>query len=166
MVAWSLPNISANHLFERLVTANIIFNLFTSFFAIHYYKISKYACKSTKIISEKGTKPSKCLQNKQIIEFFTILFLSLIIIKYERKSIYRTYRGEPDLNFYLYYQEDGRILKAETEHLSYVSHESIDFVYDDVNETISMSSNISCFLHFLRISMLFIFPFHIITSVV
>ena len=36
MVAWSLPNISANHLFERLVTANIIFNLFTSFFAILY----------------------------------------------------------------------------------------------------------------------------------
>ena len=34
MVAWSLPNISANHLFECLVTANIIFNLFTSFFAI------------------------------------------------------------------------------------------------------------------------------------
>ena len=35
MVAWSLPNISANHLFECLVTANIIFNLFTSFFAIY-----------------------------------------------------------------------------------------------------------------------------------
>ena len=34
MVAWSLPNISANHLFECLVTANIIFNLFTYFFAI------------------------------------------------------------------------------------------------------------------------------------
>lgn len=60
---------------------------------------------------------------------------------YRIKSIYRTYRGKPDLNFYLYYQEDGRIAKAETEHLSYVSHESIDFVYDDANETISMSSN-------------------------
>ena len=85
MVAWSLPNISANHLFERLVTANIIFNLFTSFFAMHYYKISKYACKSTKIISEKGTIFSKCLRDMHIIEYFAILFLSLIIIKNERK---------------------------------------------------------------------------------
>ena len=88
MVAWSLPNISANHLFERLVTANIIFNLFTSFFAIHYYKISEYACKSTRIISEKGKIFSKCLRNMQIIEHFAILFLSLIIIKYERKRLF------------------------------------------------------------------------------
>ena len=87
MVAWSLPNISANHLFECLVTANMIFNLFTSFFAIHYYKISKYACKSTKMISEKGKIFSKHLRNMQIIEYFTILFLSLIIIKYERKKV-------------------------------------------------------------------------------
>ena len=76
LVAWSLPNISANHLFERLVTANIIFNLFTSFFAIHYYKISKYACKSTIIVSEKGKIFSKCLRDMQIIEYFAILFLS------------------------------------------------------------------------------------------
>lgn len=60
---------------------------------------------------------------------------------YRIKSIYRTYRGKPDLNFYLYYQEDGRILKAETEHLDYTCHESIDFVYDDINETISMAAN-------------------------
>ena len=76
LVAWSLPNISANHLFERLVTANIIFNLFTSFFAIHYYKISKYACKSTIIVSEKGKIFSKCLRDMQIVEYFAILFLS------------------------------------------------------------------------------------------
>ena len=76
MVAWSLPSISANHLFECLVTANIIFNLFTSFFAIHYYKIGEYACKSTKIISEKGTIASKCLRNMQIIEYFAILPVS------------------------------------------------------------------------------------------
>ena len=68
LVAWSLPNISANHLFERLVTANIIFNLFTSFFAIHYYKISKYACKSTIIISEKRTIASKCLRLVSLID--------------------------------------------------------------------------------------------------
>ena len=88
IVAWSLPNISANHLFECLVTANIIFNLFTSFFAIHYYKTNKYACKNTITNSEKGTIFSKCLRGKQIIEYFAILFLGLIIIKYERKRLF------------------------------------------------------------------------------
>ena len=88
MVAWSLPNISANHLFECLVTANIIFNLFTSFFAIHYYIIGEYACKSTRIISEKEKIFSKYLRNMQIVEHFAILFLSLIIIKYERKRLF------------------------------------------------------------------------------
>ena len=62
-----------------------------SFSAIHYYNISEYACKSKKIISEKGKMFLKSLQNTQIIEYFTILFLSLIIIKYERKSLSRIF---------------------------------------------------------------------------
>ena len=33
----------------------------------------------------------KSLQNTQIIEYFTILFLSLIILKYERKSLSRIF---------------------------------------------------------------------------
>lgn len=57
------------------------------------------------------------------------------------KSIYRTYRGEPDLNFYLHYLEDGRISKAETEHLDYNGSETIDFAYDDANEMITMSAD-------------------------
>ena len=39
------------------------------------------------MISEKGKIFSKHLRNMQIIEYFTILFLSLIIIKYERKKV-------------------------------------------------------------------------------
>ena len=53
----------------------------------NFSKISKYACESTKIISKKGKIFSKCLRNMQIIEYFSILFLSLIIIKYERKKV-------------------------------------------------------------------------------
>ena len=63
--------------FEGFVPfSEFIFNLFTSFFAIHYYKIGEYACKSTKIISEKGTITSKYLRNMQIIEYFAILPVS------------------------------------------------------------------------------------------
>ena len=40
----------------------------TSFFAIHYYKISKYTCKSTIIISEKRTIASKCLRLVSLID--------------------------------------------------------------------------------------------------
>ena len=107
MVAWSLPNISANHLFECLVTANIIFNLFTSFFAIHYYKTSKYACKNTITNSEKGTIFSKCLRGKQIIEYFAILFLGLIIIKHERKRLFGRF-----LNYYLH-RDDINIISLD-----------------------------------------------------
>ena len=39
----------------------------SSFFAIHYYNISEYACKSTIIISEKGKMFLKSLQKKQMM---------------------------------------------------------------------------------------------------
>ena len=75
-----------------VLTLHVIPNMmrmnWASFFAIHYYKISEYACKSTRIISEKGKIFSKCIRNMQIIEHFAILFLSLIIIKYERKRLF------------------------------------------------------------------------------
>ena len=45
-----------------------------------------------KIISEKGKTFSKCLRNMHIIEYSAILFLSLIIIKYERKGCLGDFR--------------------------------------------------------------------------
>ena len=49
--------------------------LMFTFFAIHYY--NEYACKSKKIISEKGKMFLKSLQNIQIIEYFAILSTEL-----------------------------------------------------------------------------------------
>lgn len=49
--------------------------LMFTFFAIHYY--NEYACKSKKIISEKGKMFLKSLQNMQIIKCFAILSTEL-----------------------------------------------------------------------------------------
>jgi len=60
---------------------------------------------------------------------------------YRISEIQRTHYGKPSVNFRLYYQEDGRISKSETNHLSGNYTEYVDFTYDDKNETILMEAS-------------------------